>query len=165
MSRLHAVIKFVNGHFYIEDTRSKFGTLIQVKRPIVLEQYSPVTLQTGRTLLVVSCKRKWSLILGCFRAQASVFDRQAHEANLFPIGGGIPLSIAEKSVLRSCTGVLPRQATEENNLFYQHNQLGMNSSYEEEEEEELAEVESVQVAESLEAVHSEVPMEILQSVE
>lgn len=37
VSRFHAMIKFHNGSFYLKDNDSKFGTLIQYKRPIEVD--------------------------------------------------------------------------------------------------------------------------------
>ncbi|KFG62523.1 FHA domain-containing protein, partial [Toxoplasma gondii RUB] len=38
VSRLHALIKFSQGAFWLEDQRSKFGTLVELKRPLKLER-------------------------------------------------------------------------------------------------------------------------------
>jgi pSer/pThr/pTyr-binding forkhead associated (FHA) protein len=37
VSRCHAIIKYENGDFYLEDNLSKFGTLILAKSPIDLK--------------------------------------------------------------------------------------------------------------------------------
>ena len=39
VSRIHAKISLVDDSFYLEDHSSKFGTLVQVKRPIALSQF------------------------------------------------------------------------------------------------------------------------------
>ena len=51
VSRYHADITYQNGHFYLDDHNSKFGTLVQIKRNIVLDSNSPITIQAGRSLL------------------------------------------------------------------------------------------------------------------
>lgn len=40
VSRFHARINRDpnNGHFYVEDNKSKFGTLIQIRKPIVIQK-------------------------------------------------------------------------------------------------------------------------------
>jgi len=56
-SRLHATIKYQNGGFYLEDQNSKFGTLVQVKRPILLEPNNLLSIQCGRTMITFTIKR------------------------------------------------------------------------------------------------------------
>lgn len=34
VSRLHAVIEFRNGQFYLKDMASKYGTLVRINRPM-----------------------------------------------------------------------------------------------------------------------------------
>jgi pSer/pThr/pTyr-binding forkhead associated (FHA) protein len=45
VSRKHAAIRSKKNSLYLEDNSSKFGTLVRVKRPIVLEVNSSITLQ------------------------------------------------------------------------------------------------------------------------
>lgn len=56
VSRCHAIIKYENNQFILEDNNSKFGTLLQVCEPIELVQNSTVALQSGRTVLALSMK-------------------------------------------------------------------------------------------------------------
>ncbi|PFH36590.1 FHA domain-containing protein [Besnoitia besnoiti] len=64
VSRLHALIKFSQGAFWLEDQRSKFGTLVELRRPLKLERGSTgVALQVGRTVISIVVKRQWSLPL------------------------------------------------------------------------------------------------------
>lgn len=51
ISRFHAKIRFHSGFFLLEDNDSKFGTLVAMKKPRVLEPGSPVSIQMGRTVL------------------------------------------------------------------------------------------------------------------
>jgi len=51
ISRCHAMIRFHRGHFILEDNNSKFGTLVAMKRPRLLESGSTVSIQMGRTVL------------------------------------------------------------------------------------------------------------------
>jgi pSer/pThr/pTyr-binding forkhead associated (FHA) protein len=52
VSRSHAKISFKNKNFILEDTGSKFGTLVLAKDPVQIQD-SPLILQVGRTLLSV----------------------------------------------------------------------------------------------------------------
>jgi len=54
ISRCHAVIRYSNGQFLLEDNNSKFGTLVAMKKPRRLEPGSPLSIQMDRTLLSLS---------------------------------------------------------------------------------------------------------------
>ena len=55
VSRYHAKINRVaNGDFYVEDNRSKFGTLIQLRKPTMLITNRTNYIQMGRTSLAIS---------------------------------------------------------------------------------------------------------------
>ena len=56
MSRNHAAISFVNGAFFVEDFKSKFGTMIQIKKPYKLTKI-PIEVQVGRTILRINTLR------------------------------------------------------------------------------------------------------------
>lgn len=67
VSRVHAMIKLENGAFYLEDNNSKFGTLILIKEPIILNKnHNNLEIQTGRTLLKFNIKKRQSGGFGCF---------------------------------------------------------------------------------------------------
>mmetsp|Transcript_50176 Transcript_50176/g.109464 ORF Transcript_50176/g.109464 Transcript_50176/m.109464 type:complete len:420 (-) Transcript_50176:93-1352(-) len=51
ISRCHAMIRFQSGTFIIEDNNSKFGTLVAMKKPKLLEPGGTVSIQMGRTVL------------------------------------------------------------------------------------------------------------------
>lgn len=51
VSRLHATIKLREGHFFLEDRNSKFGTLIQARSGLVISRHAPCAVQIGRTVL------------------------------------------------------------------------------------------------------------------
>mmetsp|Transcript_12466 Transcript_12466/g.12531 ORF Transcript_12466/g.12531 Transcript_12466/m.12531 type:complete len:129 (+) Transcript_12466:695-1081(+) len=57
VSRFHALIRYQDGAFYLEDHQSKFGTLVQVKRPLLVDVNSHFTIQAGRSTVEVSAKR------------------------------------------------------------------------------------------------------------
>lgn len=52
MSRNHAFIRrSQNGEYIVEDNNSKFGTLMQVRKPLLLDKRNTNYLQAGRTIL------------------------------------------------------------------------------------------------------------------
>uniref|UniRef100_A0A7S2ISG3 RING-CH-type domain-containing protein n=1 Tax=Alexandrium andersonii TaxID=327968 RepID=A0A7S2ISG3_9DINO len=51
ISRWHASIRMVDGKVVLEDHESKFGTLVEVQRPIAVDPKRAVSLQVGRTVL------------------------------------------------------------------------------------------------------------------
>lgn len=61
VSRLHATIHLENGVFRLSDRKSKFGTLVQVRRSAALHPGSVTTLQVGRTVLSFKVKRSFRL--------------------------------------------------------------------------------------------------------
>mmetsp|Transcript_31505 Transcript_31505/g.31213 ORF Transcript_31505/g.31213 Transcript_31505/m.31213 type:complete len:146 (+) Transcript_31505:602-1039(+) len=56
VSRCHAVIKYMNGIFILEDKASKFGTLVMLQEPYRIEAEDELVLQVGRTVLEASLK-------------------------------------------------------------------------------------------------------------
>lgn len=150
VSRNHAQINFFGGKFYLEDTRSKFGTLIQVKRPILLEENKELAMQSGRSLITYAVKAPWTLIPSCFRSSGLGSNTlTSKKIPVLPINTGIPLSVDDPFILNSFTGVPIRHKEKyqnTNNLLYEHNQLGANSSYEMEDNESIEECEEVEIA-------------------
>lgn len=54
VSRFHARInRDPAGHFYVEDNKSKFGTLIQIRKPIIMQKNINNYIQMGRTTLKI----------------------------------------------------------------------------------------------------------------
>mmetsp|Transcript_68874 Transcript_68874/g.148577 ORF Transcript_68874/g.148577 Transcript_68874/m.148577 type:complete len:82 (-) Transcript_68874:15-260(-) len=54
VSRCHATIVFADNKFYISDNSSKFGTLVLLKNPVLIDQKSQgFILQVGKTTLSV----------------------------------------------------------------------------------------------------------------
>lgn len=52
VSRFHAKInKSQSGEFYVEDNKSKFGTLIQIRKPFMLDKNRNNYIQMGRTTI------------------------------------------------------------------------------------------------------------------
>lgn len=68
VSRLHASIQLAEGAFRISDRKSKFGTLVQVRRWLSLFPNGSLSLQVGRTVVMLRVKRDVScfrLLCGC----------------------------------------------------------------------------------------------------
>lgn len=56
VSRLHLKINYTNGRFFMEDCRSKFGTLVLVKKELKIDSTQSKAIQVGRTMLNLSVK-------------------------------------------------------------------------------------------------------------
>jgi hypothetical protein len=66
VSRDHAVLYINNGNIYIDDSISKFGTLIQMNDDIsVIPEYK-LSLQINRILLKFKAKRNCLSFLKCY---------------------------------------------------------------------------------------------------
>lgn len=154
VSRNHARINYIGEKFYFEDTGGKFGTLVQVKRPVLIEEDANLTLQSGRSLITYSVKLPWSLIPSCFRARNDLFEGVVSTRNMpiMPINTGIPLGVSDPYKLLSYAGIAVPGNNEKykknQNLLYEHNQLGANSSFEGEDEDPIEDIEEVEVAEN-----------------
>jgi len=68
VSRCHAIISLREGGFYVEDNSSKFGTLVRLKNPIVLDNLNTVAVQIGRTVLSFSVKKVSCLQQSIFKS-------------------------------------------------------------------------------------------------
>lgn len=67
VSRLHALIKKTpKGYFYLQDNKSKFGTLTLIKYPIMLHPIEPNYIQAGRTMLELQTRLPVKLWDSCF---------------------------------------------------------------------------------------------------
>jgi RING-variant domain/FHA domain len=60
VSRNHANIKLTSGGLFLDDVSSKFGTLVKIKKPIVVNIGSKVSIQCGRTLMTIGLKKPFS---------------------------------------------------------------------------------------------------------
>lgn len=58
VSRVHAAILYKNQSFWLEDKKSKFGTLIHKLGDIPLPVNKQTTLQVGRTVLTFIARKK-----------------------------------------------------------------------------------------------------------
>lgn len=159
VSRTHAQLNYFAGNFYLDDTGSKFGTLVQIKRPVPLDDNKQITVQSGRSLIYYSLKQPWTLIPACFRSSNSYEGTLSTRGMpILPINTGIPVSINDPYLLLAFAG-MPIKNNEKykqhSNLLYEHNQLGANSSYEAEENESIESVEEVEIAEMGEEIQCE----------
>lgn len=57
VSRCHAIIKYRPEGFYVEDNISKFGTIVLVKGPLVLEEDKTKAVQIGRTVVSFTVRK------------------------------------------------------------------------------------------------------------
>ena len=157
VSRMHGNIKLIGELFYLEDKGSKFGTLVQIKRPVALDPPNELSIQSGRTLLNLSIKKPWSLIPACFRSSSSPYDILSSPYTegvvpLLPINTGIPLSISDTEELLSRAGinrVRSQNYKSNDNLLFEHGQLGANSSLDDEG------IDGVQAAQEIEVAANE----------
>lgn len=167
VSRLHGIIKLIGSNFYLEDKNSKFGTLIQIKRPISLEHIEDLVIQCGRTILEFYIKKPWSFLPSCFKStshyEAFVTSPSYGRVVVLPFNNGIPLSIENPEELKNRSGSFMRTKNakkDDENLMFEHGQLGINSSYEEELMENVEEIQEIRMAADIDndenhAIHSE----------
>lgn len=157
-SRWHASVRLIGGRFYITDENSKFGTLVQVKRPLPLDLLEEVAVQVGRTVLGLTLKRPWRLIPACFRPVSSPFDSYSSANHtiaslLLPINTGIPLTCSDpQQLLSRLNSHFPVKGSnqEYRNLMHNHNQIGVYSSGDE--ADNPGEIEEVEVFTSLDQI-------------
>ncbi|OMJ72740.1 hypothetical protein SteCoe_28747 [Stentor coeruleus] len=164
VSRNHAKINFIGGNFYLEDSGSKFGTLVQIKRPVLIEENKDIRIQSGRSLISYNLKLPWTLIPSCFRTSSSLFDGTLTNKNIpiLPFNTGIPLSVSDQFKLLAYAGMpirLNEKCKQNNNILHEHNELGANSSYEMEDNESVGSVEEVEIANAEEAEEEEAQCE------
>ena len=56
VSRIHSKIKFLKGKFFIHDAKSKFGTLLQIKKELNVRPGQSVVIQVNRTIVKIAAK-------------------------------------------------------------------------------------------------------------
>ncbi|CAK88850.1 unnamed protein product (macronuclear) [Paramecium tetraurelia] len=64
VSRCHALIKFINSGFVIEDQQSKFGTLVLLKNPaqMSVDSNNNMAIQVGRSVVSFQVSKDWNII-------------------------------------------------------------------------------------------------------
>ena len=65
VSRKHAVIQFINNKFIIADNKSKFGTLVKLKKIVSLVKGQKISIQVERTMLHLCVRQNFSLKKCC----------------------------------------------------------------------------------------------------
>jgi len=106
VSRSHAFIKkAANGDYYLEDNKSKFGTLMLVQYPLFLSKKStiPVTLQSGKTCMSLIVRQNAT---NCFsKCCSSVKKSKNSAAQMETLDGGqsyfpksFYMEVAEKDI-------------------------------------------------------------------
>lgn len=69
VSRCHSFIKKDSkGNIVIEDNQSKFGTLVQLRAPLVLSENLAYYIQIGRTIVKLQVASEWSFLNGIMKA-------------------------------------------------------------------------------------------------
>ncbi len=74
VSRAHAIITLYNGVLTLNDTKSKFGTLINAGNHFVVLYNKPISIQRGNIFLRFLMKKKLCSILTCYRASKVPFQ-------------------------------------------------------------------------------------------
>ena len=65
VSRNHACLSFSNNKFTISDKKSKFGTLVKMKKVVSLQTGKNISIQVGRTLFHVKVEKKFNFHKCC----------------------------------------------------------------------------------------------------
>jgi len=105
ISRCHATIRFHRGSFLLEDNNSKFGTLVAMKKPRLLENGVAISIQSGRTVLNLSAQADVTEgamgvpPLGQMAGNSNAQDERALRLSLFTRGssgvsGASPIALA-----------------------------------------------------------------------
>jgi len=73
ISRVHSTLNVVNGKLYIQDNSSRFGTLTQLREPIILNLHNLKSpwLQSGRTSFQFVLDKPWISMIPCL---GSIFN-------------------------------------------------------------------------------------------
>jgi FHA domain/RING-variant domain len=59
VSRTHATINFYKNQFYLKDCKSKFGTILTIKKPLIISKDSESTIQINRNVITLSLKSEF----------------------------------------------------------------------------------------------------------
>jgi hypothetical protein len=113
-----------------------------MKRPILIDSNSSVSVQAGRTLLNLSIKKPFSFIPSCLRSTTAAAQidlvTEPTEPSILPYNNGIPLSISNFTELMNISNAInsgvPVRSSKKPGI--RDALIGMNSSSEEEESEE-----------------------------
>jgi hypothetical protein len=67
ISRNHALLVLQDGNFFLEDSGSKFGSLVQTTNRLVILPYKQLSLQIGRFSYNFNLKRTFCAHLSCYK--------------------------------------------------------------------------------------------------
>jgi len=103
VSRHHANLIWSNGNIYVEDNKSKFGTLKSYDVPLEIQADTKLTLQMGRTICEFTMEKPWNLFT-CFDSKPHHTKTLSTEEqkdvdnfqNLFPSNGKHALFVVNK---------------------------------------------------------------------
>ena len=101
VSREHAEISHTEGTVWLRDCGSKFGTLVQIKRPLMIEKDKELPVQIGKSLIVFTVKKPWSIIPRCFLRKTKsheVFKSRMKSLKGDMITYNIGISISAKEI-------------------------------------------------------------------
>jgi len=90
LSRCHATIRLQGDQFVLEDHNSKFGTLIAMKLPRLLEPNNPISIQQGRTVLTLTLQAHPELEQTAMTPLSRLRkNRQKHDTDRLQIGANV----------------------------------------------------------------------------
>lgn len=78
VSRKHCKVKLQGDSFYIEDLKSKFGTLVKLGSSFVIKNNTDITIQISRTVLHLVYKQKWKHRCCCFGSEKVAAEGPSH---------------------------------------------------------------------------------------
>jgi len=67
VSRNHASLKLYNGYLYLQDNSSKFGTLVNLQRNIVVVPQRQIALQSGKLFFLLNLKKTCFASFRCYK--------------------------------------------------------------------------------------------------
>ena len=66
VSRFHSILRIFDKNFYLEDNKSKFGTLIQIDNEFNLLPEKQLGLQIGKYLVTFNVKKTFCAYFTCY---------------------------------------------------------------------------------------------------
>ena len=66
VSRNHASLKLYNGHLYLQDNSSKFGTLVHLQNEVIVLPLKQLAIQSGKLYLFFNLRKTCFASLKCF---------------------------------------------------------------------------------------------------
>ena len=77
VSRNHSMISYLDGNFYIDDIRSKFGTLLLIQNNISFLPFKGINIQNGKCHLIFKLIRTFWGCFKCFNNKS--YDKMSYE--------------------------------------------------------------------------------------